>query len=141
MTYTNSEKGTNRERELVEMFWEKGFGVVRVPASGSATERSLPDMVAGDGDRYIAVEAKSSGKNTIYIDGGEVDDLLDFCDRFGAKARIGVRFDRMDWFFFHPGNLHYTDGGNYRVKKEKAVSEGIDFPELVGEGRQSRLGE
>lgn len=127
-----SDKGSSRERELVDKFWEAGFGVVRAPASGSATERSLPDIVAGNGEVYVAVEAKSSSGDPIYIDGREVSELMDFKRRFGCKARIGVRFDREDWYFFHPGDLHVTDGGNYRVKKEYALGEGEGFDELVG---------
>ncbi|MFP4632886.1 MAG: Holliday junction resolvase Hjc [Halobacteriota archaeon] len=140
MPNPRSDKGHSRERELVEMFWQAGYGVVRVPASGSATKRPLPDLVAGDGDTYIAVEAKSSGSDTVYVDGTEAEDLIEFSRAFGAKARIGVRFDREDWYFFHPGKLHVTGGGNYRVKLEKALQEGEDFDELVGRSRQERLG-
>lgn len=127
-----SDKGSSRERELVERFWNAGFGVVRAPASGSATERSLPDIVAGNGEVYVAIEAKSSSGDPIYIDGGEIDELMDFKSRFGCKARIGVRFDREDWYFFHPGDLHVTNGGNYRVKKEFALNEGEEFVDVIG---------
>lgn len=139
MSNPRSDKGHSRERELVDMFWEAGYGVVRAPASGSATERPLPDLVAADGDSYVAVEAKSSGGDAVYIDGTEAEDLIEFSRRFGAKARIGVRFDREDWYFFHPGDLHVTGGGNYRVKLEKALEEGEDFQELVGSSTQEKL--
>jgi len=135
-----SQKGSSRERELVDMFWEAGFGVVRAPASGSATDRALPDLIAGNDDRYVAVEAKASGGDTVYVDGDEVTQLIEFADRFGARARVGVRFDREDWYFFHPGDLHVTDGGNYRVKKEVALRDGEDFEEVVGGTKQTRLG-
>ena len=127
-----SDKGASRERELVDMFWDAGFGVIRAPASGSATERALPDILAGNDDVYVAVEAKSSGGDAVYVEGREVEELLEFSNRFGAKARLGARFDREDWFFFHPGELHYTDGGNYRVKKAFALEEGESFDELIG---------
>jgi Holliday junction resolvase len=52
-----------------------------------------------------------------------------------------VRFDREDWYFFHPGDLHVTDGGNYRVKKETALAEGTDLAELVGRSRKVTLDE
>jgi len=143
MSNPRSQKGSSRERELVEMLWEEGFGVVRAPASGSATDRALPDLVAGNDDRdlRLAVEAKASASDTVYIDGEEVTQLIEFADRFGARARVGVRFDREDWYFFHPGDLHVTDGGNYRVKKGKALREGEDFEELVGGTKQRRLGD
>ncbi|SFR85415.1 holliday junction resolvase [Halomicrobium zhouii] len=134
-------KGDRRERELVNALDEAGFAVMRAPASGSATERELPDVLAGDGDTFYAIEAKSSAGDPIYLDGEEIDALLFFSRNFGAKPRVGVRFDREDWYFFHPGDLYITDGGNYRVKKETAVAEGTDFPEFVGDTRKVTLDE
>lgn len=124
-------KGDRRERELVNALDDAGFAVMRAPASGSATQRELPDVLAGNGDDFYAIEAKSSAEQPIYLTGEEVEALVYFSRNFGAKARIGVRFDREDWFFFHPGELYVTDGGNYRVKKDYALTEGTSLPELV----------
>ena len=134
-------KGGRRERELVNLLDEAGFAVMRAPASGAATERELPDVLAGDGETFYAIEAKSSAGNPIYLTGEEVEALIYFSQNFGAKPRIGVRFDREDWYFFHPGDLHVTDGGNYRVKKETAIADGTDFPEFVGESTKVTLEE
>jgi Holliday junction resolvase len=127
-------KGNRRERELVNRLDESGFAVMRAPASGAATERELPDVLAGDGDVFYAVEAKSSSGDPIYLTGEEVEALVYFSRNFGAKPRIGVRFDREDWYFFHPSDLHVTDGGNYRVKKETALREGAGMDDLRGNG-------
>ncbi len=134
-------KGDRRERELVNELDAAGFAVMRAPASGSATERELPDVLAGDGETFYAIEAKSSAGDPIYLTGEEVEALIYFAQNFGAKPRIGVRFDREDWYFFHPGDLHVTDGGNYRVKLETAIAEGTDFPEFVGESEKVTLTE
>ncbi|KZX50238.1 Holliday junction resolvase Hjc [Haloarcula sp. K1] len=134
-------KGDRRERELVNALDEAGFAVMRAPASGSATERELPDVLSGDGETFYAIEAKSSAGDPIYLTGEEVEALLFFARNFGAKPRIGVRFDREDWYFFHPADLHTTDGGNYRVKKEKALSDGTDFDEFVGNSEKVTLDE
>lgn len=53
-------KGEHRERELVNRLDAIGFAVMRAPASGSATDRELPDALAGDGENFYAIEAKSS---------------------------------------------------------------------------------
>lgn len=141
-------KGDRRERELVNELDEAGFAVMRAPASGSATNRELPDVLAGRADRggesdplFYAIEAKSSSEKPIYLSGEEVEALVYFARNFGAKPRIGVRFDREPWYFFHPADLYITDGGNYRVKRETAIAEGIDFDELVGRSAQTRLGD
>jgi Holliday junction resolvase len=138
---TRSKKGDRRERELVNLFDEAGFAVMRAPASGSATERELPDVLAGNGEDFYAVEAKSSAGDPIYLTGEEVEALVYFSRNFGAKPRIGVRFDREDWYFFHPGDLYTTDGGNYRVKKETALEDGADLDELTGKSRRTKLDE
>jgi Holliday junction resolvase len=133
-------KGDRRERQLVNELDEAGFAVMRAPASGSATERDLPDVLAGDGDRFYAIEAKSSSGDPIYVDAEEVQALVYFAQNFGAKARIAARFDREDWSFFHPADLHTTPSGNKRVKKATAVADGEDIMELAGESTQTRLG-
>jgi len=132
-------KGDRRERELVNRLDEAGFAVMRAPASGSSTNRDLPDVLAGDGERFYAVEAKSSSGDPIYLGGDEVESLLYFSRNFGAKARVGVRFDREDWYFFHPGELYTTDGGNYRVKKETALADGEDLAALAGDSERTTL--
>jgi Holliday junction resolvase len=138
---SSNAKGDRRERELVNELDAAGFAVMRAPASGSATERELPDVLAGDGTDFYAIEAKSSAGDPIYLDGAEIEALLFFAQNFGAKPRVGVRFDREDWYFFHPGDLYTTDGGNYRVKKETALADGTDFPELVGDSEKVTLEE
>ena len=124
-------KGDRRERELVNALDDAGFAVLRAPASGSATARELPDVLAGDGASFYAVEAKSSAGDPIYLTGEEVAALVYFARNFGANPRIAARFDREDWYFFHPGDLHTTDGGNYRIKKAVALADGTPFDELV----------
>ena len=140
-----NKKGSRRERELVDALDEADMAVMRAPASGAATERELPDVLAGDGNQFIAIEAKSSGGDPIYIEGREVDELKYFADSFGAIPLIGVKFDveygdpaygdddNPSWYFFHPDELYVTDGGNYRVKKEAALEQGITFNQLVDE--------
>ncbi|MFC6731374.1 MULTISPECIES: Holliday junction resolvase Hjc [unclassified Haladaptatus] len=138
MANSNS-KGNRRERELVNLLDEAGFAVMRAPASGAATTRELPDVLAGNGDVFYAIEAKASSGRPIYLTGEEVEALVYFSQNFGAKPRIAVRFDREDWYFFHPADLYVTDGGNYRVKKETALSEGEDLDELTGKSKKTRL--
>jgi Holliday junction resolvase len=134
-------KGDRRERELVNTLDAAGFAVMRAPASGSSTERELPDVLAGDGEQFYAIEAKSSSGDPIYLTGEEVEGLVYFARNFGARPRIGVRFDQEDWYFFHPADLYTTDAGSYRVKLETALADGADLDELAGHSTQSRLAE
>jgi Holliday junction resolvase len=129
-----SRKGDRTERELVNQFDRDGFGVMRAPASGAATSRELPDVLSGNGDRFYAIEGKSSSGGYIYIDGEEVISLIYFSLMFGAEPRIGARYDREDWYFLKPSDLYVTNGGNYRVSEELCNEKGVPYNDLVTEG-------
>lgn len=128
-----NKKGDRAERELVNALDDLGFAVMRAPSSGSATERELPDVLAGNGETFYAIEAKASSGQPIYLGGGEPDEevesLIHFAENFGAKPRIGARFNYEDWAFFHPDELHHTPSGNVRVKTED-LPDGESLDEL-----------
>ena len=116
----SNRKGTRKERELTNKLDDRGFAVLRAPASGSATARNLPDVLAGNGDVFVAIEAKASSGRPIYLDAAEIDALDHFATNFGATALVAARFNRVPWAFFPIPVLHVTDGGNYRVKQATA---------------------
>lgn len=137
----SNRKGAKRERELVNWLDENGWAVLRAPASGSATERELPDVLFGNGERFVAAEVKSSAGDPIYIDGAEVEALEYFADSFGAEPMLAVKFDleraddawgsdRPGFYFIDSRNLYRTDGGNFRVKKDLAVGAGTKEVDL-----------
>lgn len=130
MTNSN-DKGARRERELVNRLDAMGFAVMKAPASGSATARELPDVLAGNGALFLAIEAKSSSGDPIYIDAAEIRGLIYFADCFGARDAVAVRFDREDWYLFQPHDLYRTDAGTARVKKETAIQDGTPLDALV----------
>jgi Holliday junction resolvase - archaeal type len=41
-------KGSKAERDLIHLFWSKGFAAMRAAGSGSSQHPS-PDILAGDG--------------------------------------------------------------------------------------------
>lgn len=117
-------KGTRRERELRNYFLTfPDLSPLRIPASGAGIDLELPDILVGghmdEFDPPIAIEAKASGGDPIYLTEEEVEALCEFSDRFGASPRIAVRFDGdTTWYFFDPDDLYTTDSGSYRVKEE-----------------------
>lgn len=139
MVNSNS-KGNRREREFVNVmagvhdrspFDRDDWAVLRAPASGSATERELPDVLFGNGVDFYATEVKASSGDPIYLDEAEVDALVFFAGNFGAKARIVTRFDRDTTFYLvNPKHCHVTPAGNYRVKHETAEERGMPHDAL-----------
>lgn len=110
------------ERELVNILTDLEYGAVRIPTSGAATDRDLPDVLYaqptrnGDADAY-AVEHKSGRDTTLYVEGSEVAALERFCAAFGAKPRLGARYTSQatptSHYLVDPDDARMTDGGNY----------------------------
>lgn len=102
-------KGSRRERELVNLLWDSGFAVMRAPASGSGRKHPQPDVLASDGKREVGIEIKSSSSDVVYVSKEEVSKLKEFCEKFGCKPLIGVRFDHMGWLFVPPEKCDETE--------------------------------
>ena len=122
-------KGSRYERELVQKFWDAGFGVMRAPTSGGATTRALPDIVAGNGRVYYAIEVKMKKELPIYIREEQVEEIKEFSRRFGAKAFIAVKLPYKEWRFV-PVELLSKNGKNYRVGEEEYLK-GLKLEDLL----------
>lgn len=134
-----SKKGSREERELVKMLWEADCAAMRAPASGGATKKPLPDVIAGNGKVYLAIEVKSTSSDRIYINSEKIDALLEFSGIFGAIAYVGAKFKREKWRFVSIDDLYITKNKNYRVDKELAFLKGIELDEMIGKAKQAKL--
>ncbi len=134
-----SKTGSVEERDLVNKLWDAGFAAMRAPASGGATKRPLPDVLAGNGKLYLAIEVKSTRQDHIYIDNEKITNLIEFSEIFGATPYVGAKFIRKPWRFIKLEDLHVTRSNNYRVNTDLAFSKGLDFEEIIGGTRQTRL--
>lgn len=132
-------KGSNEERDLVHKLWEKGFAAMRAPASGGATKRPLPDVLAGNSEIYIAIEVKTTTKEKIYIDSPQIDALCEFSDIFGAKPYLGIKFKYTKWLFLQPDKIERTRSNNYRIEKELALKNGLDLDEITKKDKQLKF--
>lgn len=134
-----SKKGSREERELVKMLWEADCAAMRAPASGGATKKPLPDVLAGNGEIYLAIEVKSTSQDRIYIDSGKINALLEFSQKFGAQPFVGAKFKRKKWRFISIEHLYKTKKENYRVDKELAFKKGVELDELLGKSKQIKF--
>ena len=123
-------KGSNAERELVNMFWSAGWASVRVAGSGSMPHPS-PDVLAGKGNRHLVIECKSTKEIKKYLEEKQMDELAKFAAIFGAEPWVGVRFDVLKWYFLSLDDLQKTPGG-YVVSIQLAKQKGLNFNELIG---------
>jgi Holliday junction resolvase len=122
-------KGMNAEREIVHLFRQAGWAPLRVAGSGSA-RMPCPDVIAGNGIRRVAIEAKSSKKDSIYIPIDEIRELERFALLFGSEAWIGVRFNNQPWFFLRPIDTKITEK-SYAITLNLAKEKGGTFDDLI----------
>ena len=134
-----AKKGSAEERDLVHKLWERNFAAMRAPASGGATKRPLPDVLAGNGKLYLAIEVKTTTKDKVYIDSTQIDELCEFSNIFGATPYIGARFKYTKWLFLEPKNPPRTRNGNYKVEKDYALEKGLEIDEIAGIDKQMKF--
>jgi len=132
-------KGSTEERDLVHKLWDRKFAAMRAPASGGATKKPLPDVVAGNGKKYLAIEVKSTSKEIIYIDSLQIDALCEFSNMFGADPFLGVKFKHTKWLFLAPDKIQRTRSDNYKVEKNIALETGLEIDEIVGKDTQVKF--
>ena len=122
-------KGTRIEREFVNLLRDLGFEIMRAPASGAATDRDLPDVLAGNGEGVIvATEVKGWKDGTHYFDEAEVAALGRFARGFhpACVPLLVTRWNQDTNFYVRQvgdARLHTTDAGNVRAKKETCTEE------------------
>ncbi len=134
-----AKKGSAEERDLVHKLWERNFAAMRAPASGGATKRPLPDVLAGNGKLYLAIEVKTTTKDKVYIDSSQIEELCEFSKIFGATAYIGVRFKYTKWLFIEPERTPRTKNGNYKVEKDYVLEKGLEIDEIAGIDKQMKF--
>ena len=122
-------KGSRTERELLKLFWEHDYWCIRVAGSGSMP-LPCPDLLAGKQGKSVAIECKSSKSNRVLISNEQVEELKEFAKGFGAESWIGVRFDKMPWYFVHPKDLK-QDNKHHSISKDVALKKGIAFKAFV----------
>jgi len=122
-------KGSRFERDLIEELWKHGFASVRVAGSG-VSHFPCPDIVAGNGKRYFAIEVKMRSSLPLYMGEEEIEKLKKFSKAFGAQGLVALKLPRKKWKFFKPENLAEV-GKGYRIDEE-VYARGMDIYDLKG---------
>lgn len=120
-------KGARYERNLVNLLDEAGLGALRIPSSGSSTERDLPDILVGEpvkdptrpelngwGLSHLwFLELKSGGATTLYVDKREVEALERVASTWGGTPLLAARFTTQasptHYYLVRPDDARETD--------------------------------
>jgi Holliday junction resolvase len=121
------------------MFWDAECAAMRAPASGGATKKPLPDIIAGNGKVHLAIEVKTTAADYIYIDSDKINGLKEFSQIFGAEPYLGAKFKNKKWRFVRLDDLFKTRGENYKVDIDLAFSKGLEFDELIKRDKQIKF--
>lgn len=123
-------KGSDAERELVDMFWSiPGWTAHRIAGSGSSKYPS-PDIIAGSVERKIVIEAKKSKSTTKYFTKEEIESLRLFSSIFGAEPYVAIKFEKENWLFQSIEDLEETNK-SFKATKERLKSIGLLFEEMI----------
>ena len=123
------DKGSNAERELLHIFWSKGWACLRSAGSGSMKYPG-PDLLVGNKLRRLAIECKVTKEKKKYLDTYDIKQLREFCDIFGAEPWFAVKFSRMNWLFLSLEDIEKTEKG-YVIDSKVAERRGLLIDELI----------
>lgn len=122
-------RGTAAERDLVHKFWAKNWACFRAAGSGSM-KYPMPDLIAGNNLRKLAIEVKTTTLNYQYFTKKEIQELQLFATLFGAEPWVAIKFSKKPWYFLTLEDLEETPK-LYGAKKEIAERRGLEFEEII----------
>ena len=126
-------QGFEAERDLARKLWQKGFAVIRAPASGAKAKHYVyPDLVAIWRGKILVFEVKRRTKMaTLYIDAKQIEKLREFCRRAGGEAFIAIKIvNEKKWYFISLAELEQIETGKYKISVEK-IRNALTLEELV----------
>jgi len=121
ITVANYAKGARSERELIALFLEKGYSVVR--AAGSGVSGGCPDLFAFRRGSNYAFECKAWKAGRIAIDKQNFKALRAWEDNSGITIMLAWKMDRLGWRFMYLSELAENDQ-SYSVTKARALELG-----------------
>ena len=114
----NYAKGARSERELIAIFAEKGYSVVR--AAGSGVMGDCPDLLVFRKGFQYAFECKAWGGNRVAIDHAHFKSLAAWEENTGITAMLAWRMDRIGWKFIYLSELE-ENPQSYSITKKRAL--------------------
>ena len=122
-------KGINAERELIHLFYSKGWMSCRVAGSGSSRYPS-PDIIAGNRLRKLAIECKVTKDKKKYLNKYDIEQLKEFCNVFGAEPWFAVKFGSSNLLFLSMEDIEKTENG-YVIDSKVSERRGLLLEELI----------
>jgi len=127
----NKQKGSNAERELLFMLFNKGFAVSRVAGSGSS-QLPTPDVLGFKNGKALAIECKTKKGEYLNIREEQIGELKLWEKLSGLKVYVAWRLGKDAWFFIGIDKLNKTKKA-YAIKKEEIQAKGKGFDAFISD--------
>jgi len=115
---SNYAKGARTERELLAIFSNKGYSVIR--SAGSGVNALSPDIIAVKQGKLIAVECKAWNKSSLALDKEQYEKLQEWQNNSGFATFVGWRMNGSGWYFIRLEE--FEKGQNaYNITKNKVL--------------------
>ena len=122
------QKGARAERELIKMFLDKGFAVIR--AAGSGVNSNSPDILVFKKGVQYAFECKAWNKDYLSIEKEKVKRLIKWEKTTGITTMIAWKIPYDGWFFVYPQEM--SNSAKYcSISKNKIKQINRVFDNLV----------
>jgi Holliday junction resolvase len=112
-------KGARGERELITLFSEKGFSVIR--AAGSGVNSLSPDLLVFRKGVQYAFECKAWDSGSLGIEREKFKALKEWEENTGITTFIAWRISRVGWKFIYLSELE-ENPKSYTVTMTKALA-------------------
>ncbi len=111
------QRGARAERELLGIFNDNGWAVIR--SSGSGVNALSPDVVAIKNKVGVACECKFWDRGSISIEPEQFEKLLEWEGRSSSHTFVAWKVKNRGWLFIKTGE--FTKGEkNYNVTMKRA---------------------
>jgi holliday junction resolvase Hjr len=125
----NKSKGSNAERELLFMLFNRGFAVSRVAGSGCST-LPTPDIIAVKNKLTIAIECKTKKGEYLNIKETQINELKTWEKMAGCKSYVAWRVSKENWYFVEINDLKKTNKA-YSIKKKEILEKGKNLNDFI----------
>ena len=122
-------KGARSERELIHLFSDHGFSVIR--AAGSGVSSLSPDMIVFRKGLQYAFECKAWSSRSISMPKDRFEALKRWEENTGITTMIAWRMDRVGWRFVYLNGFD-ENPKSYTIGIERTLEIGRKFEDLIG---------
>jgi Holliday junction resolvase len=121
-------KGARNERELIHLFEEKGYNVVR--SAGSGVNAVSPDILVFRRGKQYAIECKAWDSDRVAIDHEKYNALLSWEENTGITTLLAWKMPYEGWYFAYLSELEKNEK-SYSITKKRMIEINRRFDELV----------